>query len=413
MKRIRPGRWSGQLLSAATRPSSCALPIGSLATATTTSTSQTCRHLQQFPQARLQSTFDSPQHIFGENPVFHKYPSPLPSRARDSAKLAALHARLALSEKVPLETLARTLVDRSADKDIRFNNYSLSRLGAQLIEYHVNEWLMCRYPRLPYNVLLAVRDSYAGELSLNDIAKSWGVESAAEPGGEVDPGLLQFSVWNPKPKLDDPDHDRIQEILKKNFKLLMKGEVASADSSEVGPAMDIDDSEPLQPATISLSPSRHVDKIRVARDAHSNFVRALVGAVYAHSGREAAKLFINAHILSRHIDIATLFSFKRPTSELARLCAREDFAEPTARILSETGRHSRTPVFVVGIFSGNDKLGEGSGSKPQTARANAAMNALKAWYLYSPGPDVRVPSDMLVEGAKPWTPAYVDIGEII
>ena len=84
-----------------------------------------------------------------------------------------------------------------------------------------------------------------------------------------------------------------------------------------------------------------------------------------------------------------------------------------ARLLSETGRLSRTPVYVVGIFSGNDKLGEGSAASLDHARAKAAMNALKAWYLYSPGEDVPVPSDMLVEGAKPWQPVYVDIGEII
>ena len=42
-------------------------------------------------------------------------PSPDPSRAHTSAKLAALHARLNISHKVPLETLARALVDPSAD----------------------------------------------------------------------------------------------------------------------------------------------------------------------------------------------------------------------------------------------------------------------------------------------------------
>jgi hypothetical protein len=40
------------------------------------------------------------------------------------------------------------------------------------------------------------------------------------------------------------------------------------------------------------------------------------------------------------------------------------------------------------------------------------MNALKAWYLYSPG-EVGVPSDTFAEDAEPWKPAYVDIGEII
>jgi len=41
------------------------------------------------------------------------------------------------------------------------------------------------------------------------------------------------------------------------------------------------------------------------------------------------------------------------------------------------------------------------------------MNALKAWYLYSPSAEPRVPSDMLVEGAKAWQAPYVDIGEVM
>ena len=41
------------------------------------------------------------------------------------------------------------------------------------------------------------------------------------------------------------------------------------------------------------------------------------------------------------------------------------------------------------------------------------MNALKAWYVYSPGNKVRVPSDMMEEGAPAWTPPHIDIGEII
>lgn len=411
MKRIRPARWSGQLLSAA-RPSS-SLPASSFATAATISTSKTCRNLQPLSQVRFQSSVVSIQQASEETSVDQQYPSPPPYRAKQSSKLAALHARLALSEKIPLETLARTLIDRSADKDLRFSNYSLSVLGKQLIEYHINEWIMCRYPRLPYAVLLAARDGYAGSLSLHDLSQSWGVESAAEPGGEVDPGLLQVSVLNPSPKMTDPKSSEIRRILKDNFRLVMKGQPTS-NSKVVETSVDMDAvKEVSEGDAISLLPSGSVDKVRISRDAHATFVRALIGAVYAHCGREAAKLFIHAHILSRQLDVSKLFSFRRPTMELARLCAREDFDPPVARLLSETGRYSRTPVFVVGIFSGNDKLGEGAGANHLTARTNAAMNALKAWYLYSPGADTRVPSDMLVEGAKPWTPAYVDIGEII
>jgi hypothetical protein len=41
------------------------------------------------------------------------------------------------------------------------------------------------------------------------------------------------------------------------------------------------------------------------------------------------------------------------------------------------------------------------------------MNALKAWYLYSPGNKVRVPSDMYEPDAKRWKAPHIDIGEVI
>jgi len=101
-----------------------------------------------------------------------------------------------------------------------------------------------------------------------------------------------------------------------------------------------------------------------------------------------------------------------PTRDLSRLCAREGFRSPVARILSETGRKSRHPVFVVGVYSGSDKLGEGAGSSLDEARTRAAVAALKGWYLYSPL-DFRVPSEMEEPGAKPWTPLLVDSGDIV
>ena len=144
-------------------------------------------------------------------------------------------------------------------------------------------------------------------------------------------------------------------------------------------------------------------------------MRAITGAIYAHCGRSAAIKFVQAHVLSRNLDIHRLFTFRRPTFELSLLCAREDFEPPIARLLSETGRMSRTPVFVIGIFSGSDKLGEAAGPNIDQARWAAAINALMAWYLYSPGENPRVPSEMLVGGrsGKPWVPAYMDMGEII
>ena len=137
-----------------------------------------------------------------------------------------------------------------------------------------------------------------------------------------------------------------------------------------------------------------------------------MGAIYLHGGRPAAKTFFKEHFMSRQLSISDLFSFSQPTRDLSKLCAREGFEAPVARIISETGRKSRHPVFIVGIFSGKDKLGEGAGASLTEARFRAAAAALKGWYLYSPL-TVRVPSSMEDEGAKPWEPAFIDPGEII
>lgn len=147
-------------------------------------------------------------------------------------------------------------------------------------------------------------------------------------------------------------------------------------------------------------------------EACTGFVRAVFGGVYVHGGRVAAKAFFNAHVASRKLDVGRLFEFRQPTRDLSRLCAREGFDGPVARLLSETGRASRTPVFVVGVFSGREKLGEGTGASLDEARIRAAISALKGWYLYSPV-EVRVPSDVEGGAAKEWRPVLIDGGEVI
>lgn len=339
-------------------------------------------------------------------------PSPLPERALQSPKLAALHARLSLSHKLPLQTLARALVDASADKNPLFNNTNLAFVGHTVINYYVAEWLMCRYPRLPMDIMYSAMKAYAGPAALHRVARSWGVEHAAAPGGEVDPGLLQFSLHKAGDAITAFGYTRAEAEYLDKYKFrrgIASRVVLDDDFGETVHNRLSDEALAARPDTEygnQLTRS-------LAEKAFANCARAVVGAVYAHCGRESVKAFVRAHILSRALDLSRLFSFKKPTVELALLCAREDFEPPVARLLSETGRLSRTPVFVVGIYSGNDKLGEAAASSLEQARFKAAMNALKSWYLYSPGEHVRVPSDMELDGARPWEPAYIDIGEII
>lgn len=385
MKRLQLLRWSGSVLSPRIGPSWRAACLErqyySLFVRQQSSAAATVPR---------ESDYSIPE-IDPENEV-PLPPSPPPHEALKSPKLAALHARLALPEKLPLQTLARTLVDSTADSSPQFNNRAFSVLGHDLLSYYTSEYLICSYPRLPTTVLWSAMYSYIGEKSLAVMAKEWGIEAAAEPGYEVDPGLLQFKRLPPGTTLPSRLSDKDENGYRRGKSARIVNDDAFGEGKE-------------DPDALKL------DGITMTR-ARATFVRALMGALYLHGGRPAAKKFFQDHFMSRELPVGELFSFAQPARDLSKLCAREGFERPVARILSETGRLSRHPVFNVGIFSGKDKLGEGAGSSLTEARFRAAAAALKAWYVYSPV-SVRVPSSMEEKNAKPWDPVLVDPGEII
>lgn len=335
-----------------------------------------------------------------------RLPSPPVSAAGESAKLAALHARLYLPSRLPLETLARTLVDASADSNPNFNNESLATLGQDLLTYYASEHLICTYPRLPMTVIFAAMYAYVGPKTLAAMTREWGVELAATPGGEVDPGFLQFKRVLPGTELNTGEEE-VRTTRPSNYQSSWRKGLTSRI------VYDDEFGEPVKAPTKPSSPADAANTPGVtAEQASATFIRAVMGAIYLHAGRPAAKRFFEQHILSRHLNISELFNFSQPARDLSRLCAREGFERPVAKIISETGRKSRHPVFVVGIYSGEDKLGEGAGASLMEARTRAAVAALKGWYLYSPL-TVRVPSSMEEKGAAPWKPVYVDLGEVI
>ncbi|CAI6330892.1 unnamed protein product [Periconia digitata] len=322
-------------------------------------------------------------------------PSPHPHSASQSIKLAALRSRLSLPERFPLQTLARTLVHPSADADPAFNNASLSILGANLLGYYTTEYLMCNYPRLPMSVMFAAQDAYIGPKALALISREWGIEAAAAPGGEVDPGLLQFKRLQAGSGIPGVLKQELPWKWNKTttHKILATDEFGS-------------DQKPPSPHDLARTPVP-------VQEAAQSFVRALIGSLQLHLGTPLVKRFFRDHFLSRQLDLSTLFDFRTPTRDVSRLCAREGFEPPVARLISETGRLSRHPVFVVGIYSGKDKLGEGAGSSLDEAKVRAAAAALKAWYLYRPL-EVTVPSSTENElDAKKWRPNMVDCGEVI
>ena len=400
MKKLRLQRWSSSInLSPRTTYDSYNTPLHILQRCrhqTTASLSSSAHfHADDLPPPRV------PEH------KRLKLPSPPVSAARTSTKLAALHARLSLPTKLPLETLARTLVDASADRAPHFNNASLAVLGGDLLSYYTSEFIVAQYPRLPLAVVFAAMYAYCGPKALAAITREWGVQFAAHPGGEVDPGYLQFVRRPPEVKEQKLQFgpDVVPAIKEESSEGHRNGISSRAVYSDPFGRMgrEIPDEQPDNPAS---------PKGVTAEMASATFVRAVMGAIYQHGGRATAKKFFGDHVRSRQLNVSALFQFRTPGKDLTKLCKREGFQPPVARIIAETGRKTRHPVFVVGVFSGNDKLGEGAGSSLQEAKTRAAVAALKGWYLYSPL-TVRVPSDMEEHGAAKWEPILIDSGDVV
>lgn len=386
--------------------------------------------------------------------------APSHRRVHRSGKLAALHARLALPSKLPLQTLARCLIDPSADPRKGYNNQPLALLGQDLLGYYTAEWLLCHYPRLPMPVLFAAQYAYIGSETLAAMRAEWGVEVVAAPGPEVDAGLLQLKRTQAGNAMAEDGMTQIKEQQiswrigtgrpneEQNYRRGMSSRIVQDDQfgdllSGLPPAgaplyLGAPISQPAEgseearedtihdppPAADVESQSEYPDDTNATTvaAASASFIRALTGALYLHAGTAAVQHFHKNHVLSRHLPLHTLFSFTHPTRDLSRLCAREQFEPPVARLISETGRLSRTPVYVVGVYSGEDKLGEGAGSSLNEGRVRAAAAALRSWYLYSP-PESEVMLPSSLEGGagkeerearrRKWKPQHIDVGEIV
>ncbi|KAJ1907373.1 54S ribosomal protein L3 mitochondrial, partial [Tieghemiomyces parasiticus] len=119
---------------------------------------------------------------------------------------------------------------------------------------------------------------------------------------------------------------------------------------------------------------------------------AIVGAIYEEQGADAAKRFVHAFLLSRAFDLSTALKLDNPKILLTLLTRQKNLEHPVARLLKETGRLSNSPVFIVGMFSGVRKIGEGFGSSLKMAETRACKDALIRYYMKEIK-DFELPSD--------------------
>lgn len=295
------------------------------------------------------------------------------SDIENAPALRALHSRLKLELLVPLTTLARTLICQSANSKYA-DNLAMATFGRNLLNFYVYEYFMVKYPRLTPTVLQKTTDLYLSTKSLSDIALSWGVEEDSRSA------LSRY--------LSD-EHEEEQ----------LFGRLRYSPSSAK-----------RENGVVELLSGQEIFAGR--NGALSTFARALVAGIYTHAGLDETRQFIHDYVIKpKKIDLSSMLIFDQPTRELSRLCAREGLQSPTSRLLVETGRYTSHPVFVVGVFSGEQKLGEGQGASLVESKTRAAVNALKSWYLYSPL-DSALPSDASSE-AGDFGGVYIDKGSVI
>lgn len=295
-----------------------------------------------------------------------------------ATSLRALHARLGLKDKIELNSLARTLICQSANSKYT-DNLAMASFGKNLLNFYVYEYFLVKYPRLTPEVLQSVADLYLSTESLYKLASdTWGVEE------DTRSALERYLSSESQGGFDE--------------------------RSLFGKLIYSSNSIKRQNGVIELLSGEDIYAGR--KGAHATFVRALIGGIYAHSGIDATKEFIHNYIIKpKKLDLKDMLIFDQPTRELSRLCVREGLEAPVSRLLVESGRFSSHPVFVVGVFSGEQKLGEGQGASLIESKTRAAVNALKAWYLYSPL-DSTLPSDSNSQSSN-FEGVYIDKGSVV
>ncbi|KLT38720.1 ribonuclease III [Cutaneotrichosporon oleaginosum] len=282
--------------------------------------------------------------------------------------LAALLSRLSLPPSDKLQASLLTCLthpsfvnEESADIE---TNELLSNLGNSLLGLFASEEIAARYPNLPSTALSSAVTSYVGPSSLVSVARELGV-SATHDGA---------------PKY----HNQVQGLPIRWRRALAVRELADTPVS-------INFRESYNDRAARLDKERE-RKRNSWEEGVASVVRAFVGLIYQEQGMHAARDFVHAHFMSRHVDLTHLFKIRKPKHVLSNVVSKHlhDAGVPASsslgriesRVLATTGMHSQSPLFNIGLFLQNGlKLAEGHGSSLAMAEHRAATNALLSLFL--------------------------------
>lgn len=108
----------------------------------------------------------------------------------------------------------------------------------------------------------------------------------------------------------------------------------------------------------------------------ANAFEAVVGSIYLDQGYNAARDFIAKNLLTRLDYIIEEKLYIDPKSEFQELAQEREGQTPRYEVISEEGP-DHNKKFLVGVFVGETKWGEGAGSSKQAAQQAAAICAVK------------------------------------
>jgi len=131
---------------------------------------------------------------------------------------------------------------------------------------------------------------------------------------------------------------------------------------------------------VLLSRGEAKDTGRARQYILANAIEALIGSIYLDQGYEKSKEFITRFVIKELKEIIEKKLFRDPKSLFQEKAQEKVGVTPTYEVLEEWGPdHARN--FKVGVYLGNELIGEGQGPSKQEAQQVAAEDALnkKNW----------------------------------
>lgn len=129
-----------------------------------------------------------------------------------------------------------------------------------------------------------------------------------------------------------------------------------------------------------LSHGESKDTGRARQYILADAIEALIGAIYMDQGYDAAKLFIEKHILYLTDDIVSKKTWLDAKSYFQEASQEKAGITPAYKTIRETGP-DHDKHFTVGVFLGSDMITTGEGKSKQEAEQDAARKGLeeKGW----------------------------------